>query len=263
VVVPPPRTPNRKARVTILLTVISLILLWGAVFVAGLPVLLAMLATGGCGFMAWKWLRSPAPYIQPVELPEGVTKRPRRLGPHLLAHERVVWEGRQHPVSVMHWWGLIALTQVVSVMAAAYTGNGMVFAVLWLAGTGLGGWQILNWWHDWIAITNWRIIQVRGIFAMQILIMPISQLVNLTIRIPLESRILAFWGATPFGTLDLETAAQIESIPRLSYLPEIGDISKRLQGMFTLGDAYGPYRRTPNDRPYMPPDPEDEMPPLL
>jgi hypothetical protein len=159
------------------------------------------------------------------------TDWPERLGPWLLSQEEAQRENRKHPIAIVWWLVIFYGGPILAFVSVFAWTNGLLFAVLFFGGPLISGWKVLVWCLEWQAITNQRVIEVRGVFNVEA---PAAGLNKITTTKPIKpwfSRIVleGWFGRVPYGHIVIETNAEVEPIPTLWYVRDVEDVARRLQ----------------------------------
>lgn len=143
------------------------------------------------------------------------------IGAHLLREEGedVVDEVRHHWVAFI-FPVLIILAALALLVAVPF----VPLAVGWLPllGSGLVGlygiFKILTVHMDRFVITNMRVYRVNGVFSQQLATMPLTRILDITVKKPLIGRILGY------GHFVFESAAQAQGLRDIRF---VGDPNAR------------------------------------
>jgi hypothetical protein len=102
--------------------------------------------------------------------------------------------------------GLLAVSMVAPV-DLAWAPMLLAFAAL-----GHGGWLALREHRDRFVITNMRVFRVHGVLSQSLATMPLTRILDITVRRPLHGRLLGF------GHFCFESAAQEQGIRDVRYV---------------------------------------------
>lgn len=137
------------------------------------------------------------------------------IGKHLLRDE-----GEVIVDEVRHHW----VAYVRSALEAAVAGSLLVASpfvdvnVAWLflvVAFGLllhAGWGVLREYRDRFVITNMRVFRVHGVLSQHLATMPLSRILDISVKKPLQGRILGF------GHFCFESAAQEQGLRDIRYV---------------------------------------------
>lgn len=137
------------------------------------------------------------------------------IGKHLLRDE-----GEVIVDEVRHHW----VAYVRSALEAAVAGSLLVASpfvdvnVAWLflvVAFGLllhAGWGVLREYRDRFVITNMRVFRVHGVLSQHLATMPLSRILDISVKKPLHGRILGF------GHFCFESAAQEQGLRDIRYV---------------------------------------------
>jgi membrane protein YdbS with pleckstrin-like domain len=144
-----------------------------------------------------------------------------RIGKHLLREEGevIVDEVDHHWVAYVRP-GLEGLAGLVLLMASTVVAVQVAWVLL-LAGFALlavAAWGCLREKRDRFVITNMRVFRVHGVLTSQLATMPLSRILDITVRKPLLGRILGY------GHFVFESAAQEQGLREINM---VGDPDRR------------------------------------
>lgn len=170
--------------------------------------------------------RVRGPY-QEHELSAKPTVPSSRVGRYLVK-ERLLREMRRHPISVLHWWVLLGLAQIGTLIGIVALGHAGVFGLIWLGLSGFTGWKLTDWWCNRMVVTNRRVLAVRGVFATSVPNMPLAKVTDLTHTEPFLSKVLVTLRITrhPYGRIVLESAGQKQGLEILNFVPDVSAVAK-------------------------------------
>jgi len=145
--------------------------------------------------------------------------------------EELLWESREHPISLWLWFAGAGLLQFVALFAA--TRSPLAGLVLWLAGMVTFGCRLLAWHLHRICVTDKRLLVVSGIFNIQYKTMPLSKLTDQTAGFPAISNILAWLRIirTQYATFIVESAGQDQALREVLYVPEGHKVNRLIMSM--------------------------------
>jgi hypothetical protein len=138
-----------------------------------------------------------------------------RIAKHLLRDEGevIVDEVRHHWAAYVR--PLVEAAAAVGLLAlSGITPVGIAWLPILLA-FGVGGhaaWLALSAHRDRFVITNMRVFRVHGVFGQNLATMPLSRILDITVRRPLHGRLLGF------GHFCFESAAQEQGIRDIRYV---------------------------------------------
>ncbi|WP_374455008.1 PH domain-containing protein [Nocardioides sp.] len=108
------------------------------------------------------------------------------------------------------------------------------------------------WWRamrehlDRFVVTNMRVFRVHGVLSQQLATMPLSRILDITVRKPLHGRLLGF------GHFCFESAAQEQGLRDIRYVGHVDQRDLAIQRVVQRSGLRGP--RTPDGRPRVPED---------
>jgi len=153
---------------------------------------------------------------------EGLTKRPKYLGPYLLPDEgKVRWEDTKDPIVVLPWKIVIVVAAVVLLAGIAFsiaTLNAAPFLICFVisvGAAGFAGWKILVWWCEWRAITsgkNGRLIVITGVISKKVAYVKITDIKTASYKQP-AGRAVAGIDAKDFVVDSPAQDDQVKAIP--------------------------------------------------
>jgi len=159
--------------------------------------------------------------------PVGSSVQPtpsRRTAKVITNEETLLWESRQHPISLWRWWLGIMIVPSVLIYVTIVTDivDWKIAIIVTLIGITALGIRIWLWRVDRICLTNKRILTVTGILLRNNKMMPASKLTDLTVVTPRLSTILsgAKFIQAPYTTIIAESAGQDQALNRIWYIPE-------------------------------------------
>lgn len=138
-------------------------------------------------------------------------------------------EGEVIVDEVRHHWVVYVLPVLEAVLATAVLGVTALVPVdlAWVpfvAGVALLGhaaWRALGEHMDRFVITNMRVFRVHGVFSRQLATMPLTRILDITVRRPLQGRLLGY------GHFCFESAAQEQGLRDIRFVgrPDERDLS--------------------------------------
>lgn len=105
-----------------------------------------------------------------------------------------------------------------------------VAAGLWLH----AGWKALGEHMDRFVITNMRVFRVHGVLSQQLATMPLSRILDITVKKPLHGRLLGF------GHFVFESAAQEQGLRDIRYVGRPDDRDLSIQRVVQRSGLRGP-----------------------
>jgi len=159
--------------------------------------------------------------------PIGTSVRPkpsRRTAKVITDEETLLWESRQHPISLWRWWlGLMIVPSVlIHVTIATNIVDWKIAIITILTGATALSIRIWLWRVDRICLTDKRILTVTGILLRNNKMMPAGKLTDLTVVTPRLSTILSGvkFIQAPYTTIIAESAGQDQALNKIWYIPE-------------------------------------------
>jgi hypothetical protein len=158
---------------------------------------------------------------------------------HLLRDEgEVIVDEVKH-----HWVAYVrpALETVLALLLLAATpfiAMGVAWVPLLLAFVVLlhAGWAALREHRDRFVITNMRVFRVHGVLAQHHATMPLSRILDITVRKPLHGRVLGF------GHFVFESAAQEQGLRDIRYVGRPDERDLAIQRVVQRSGLRGPRR---------------------
>jgi uncharacterized membrane protein YdbT with pleckstrin-like domain len=147
------------------------------------------------------------------------------------AGEHKVLEVGKHWVVQIWPAARVVLAVVILTMAVSY-GGGAAY-VLGILGLGVGGqalYRMLQEYRDRFVITNQRVFRVHGIFNTSRASVPLSRILDITVKKPL----IGHWFG--FGHFVFESAAQVQGLNEIRYVGNIDECEDKLR-MTMQGDV--------------------------
>lgn len=145
--------------------------------------------------------------------------------------EVLLWESREHPISLWLWFVGGGALLVVVVFVAAMSLKAAL--VLLLAGMVAFGCRLLAWHLHRICVTDKRLLVVTGILDIRYKTMPLSKLTDQTAGFPPLSNILAWLRIirTQYATFIVESAGQDQALREVLYVPEGHKVNRLIMSM--------------------------------
>lgn len=99
---------------------------------------------------------------------------------------------------------------------------------------GHAGWRALSAHMDRFVVTNMRVFRVNGVLSQQLATMPLSRILDITVRKPLHGRLLGF------GHFCFESAAQEQGLRDIRYVGQVDDRDLAIQRVVQRAGLRGP-----------------------
>ena len=164
-----------------------------------------------------------------------------RIGKHLLREEgEVVVDEVKH-----HWFayvrpGIEASLALVLLVLSPFVYVEVAWLLL-LASLALGlhaGWGAVREHRDRFVITNMRVFRVNGVLSQSLATMPLSRILDISVKKPLHGRLLGF------GHFCFESAAQEQGLRDIRYVGRPDERDLAIQRVVQRSGLRGP--RVPN-----------------
>ncbi len=139
---------------------------------------------------------------------------PRYIAKQMVASEDVLVAEHLHILSVLRWLLLGGVGAIIAILglATAYRFPGG-FLLVGGALMAISGWKYLVYRRIWIIQTTVRIVRFSGVFTRVEGALPVSKIDSIAYREGfLSARILSNIGWHRYGTLTIETAAEVEAL---------------------------------------------------
>lgn len=151
-------------------------------------------------------------------------------------------EGEVIVDEVRHHWivyvvpGLVALVGIVLVGWSAVVRADLAWVPLVLGGVLVvrGAWQALGEHMDRFIVTNMRVFRVHGVLSQQLATMPLSRILDITVRKPFHGRVLGF------GHFCFESAAQEQGLRDIRYVGRPHERDLAIQRVVQRSGLRGP-----------------------
>ena len=140
------------------------------------------------------------------------------------AKERKVVEVRKHWVVLLFPVARLAAALIILTFSIGTSGAGAV--ILLLIGIAIAVqalWRMLEEYRDRFVITNQRVFRVHGTFSTQRASVPLSRILDITVKKPLVGHLLGY------GHFVFESAAQVQGLNEIRYVGDIDTIEDRLR----------------------------------
>jgi hypothetical protein len=149
-----------------------------------------------------------------------------RISRHLLRDE-----GEVIVDEVRHHWIVYVVPMLAATVGLALivwvpflrTDLGWAPFLLGTAFIGYAGLKALGEHMDRFVVTNMRVFRAKGVFAQQLATMPLSRVVDITVRKPLHGRMLGF------GHFVFESAAQEQGLRDIRFVPHPDRVDLEIQ----------------------------------
>jgi hypothetical protein len=164
-----------------------------------------------------------------------------KIGRHLLREEGevVVDEVRHHWFAYVRPIAEAALALLLVVVSPfVHVDIAWLFLVVAFALLGHASWAALREHRDRFVITNMRVFRVHGVLAQHLLTMPLSRILDISVKKPLHGRVLGF------GHFCFESAAQEQGLRDIRYVGRPDDRDLAIQRVVQRAGLRGP--RVPN-----------------
>lgn len=151
-------------------------------------------------------------------------------------------EGEVIVDEVRHHWivyvvpGLLALVGIVLVGWSAVVRADLAGVPLVLGGAlvARGAWQATGEHMDRFIVTNMRVFRVHGVLSQQLATMPLSRILDITVRKPFHGRVLGF------GHFCFESAAQEQGLRDIRYVSRPHERDLAIQRVVQRSGLRGP-----------------------
>lgn len=134
--------------------------------------------------------------------------------------EEVLWETREHPISMLKWMGISLITAVAALWIGISGNMPMLILIVWLVvAIGAAG-RIYMWNYERLAVTDQRLLATQGIFTTSLLTMPYGKLTDESLILPWHSRLLAKLRIVnlEYGVIVVESAGQHQVLSRIWFV---------------------------------------------
>jgi uncharacterized membrane protein YdbT with pleckstrin-like domain len=151
---------------------------------------------------------------------------PREIDEYLLPTERRVIRVRMHWAVMANNLFLTGLFLLLLIVAQHYLPTSALVDnltfYLALAAVIRFTLQTILWWIERIVITDKRVMLAEGVVTLNMGMMPLSKVTDLTFRRTFGGRVLGY------GTLIVESAGQIQALNKIRYIPRPEEIYEAL-----------------------------------
>jgi uncharacterized membrane protein YdbT with pleckstrin-like domain len=139
-------------------------------------------------------------------------------------NEYVVYEVKKAwPASAWPW---VRLFVAVCFLPFAWANEPAAAAVIYLLAGGVAAqalWRILEEFRDRFVVTNMRVFRVHGIFNIRRATVPLSRILDITVKKPWIGRLLNY------GHFVFESAAQVQGLNEIRYVANVDKRDYELQ----------------------------------
>jgi hypothetical protein len=166
----------------------------------------------------------------------GVVPAPQ-IRPHLLRDEGevIVDEVSHHWVCYIKPVLWTCLGVVLGVASAFVNAEfGWVFLLAGVAVLGYAGFRALSVHMDRFVVTNMRVFRVQGVFAQSLATMPLTRILDITVRKPFIGRLL------DYGDFTFESAAQEQGLREIHKVPHVDQRDLTIQRVVQRAGLRGP-----------------------
>lgn len=158
---------------------------------------------------------------------------------HLLRDEGEVIVDEVPHHWVAYWravlWALLGLASVV--LAAVVTMNLAWFFLLVAGGLlAFAAYRALSVHMDRFVVTNMRVFRIKGVFSQQLATMPLSRILDITVRKPFLGRLLGY------GHFVFESAAQAQGLREINTVGRVDERDLTIQRVVQRAGLRGPKR---------------------
>jgi membrane protein YdbS with pleckstrin-like domain len=164
-----------------------------------------------------------------------------QIGRHLLREEGevVVDEVRHHWISYVRpvIEGMLGLALLFA-SPFVHVNLAWVFLLVCFVLLLRGGWGVLREHRDRFVITNMRVFRVHGVLTQHLATMPLSRILDISVKKPLHGRMLGF------GHFVFESAAQEQGLRDIRYVGRPDERDLAIQRVVQRSGLRGP--RVPN-----------------
>ena len=151
---------------------------------------------------------------------------PREVDEYLLPTERRVIRVRKHWAMMAKNIVFTGLFLLLMIIAQTYLPGSLLVDnltfYLALAAVLRFTLQTILWWTERIVITDKRVMLAEGVVTLNVGMMPLSKVTDLTFRRTFGGRLLGY------GTLIVESAGQIQALNKIRYIPRPDEIYEAL-----------------------------------
>lgn len=158
---------------------------------------------------------------------ETFLRRHRRLRKYILGGEEIVFATHRHWVRlwepVLTTLGSFVVLVLVFLAASSEMRDILVWLFWgWALVAGRLGWKYLEWRHDWLLMTNLRLMTVTGLVVQAVATMPRDKVTDLGYKQDFLGQLLGY------GTFHFESAGQEQALGTEEYIPSSGSLYRTL-----------------------------------
>ena len=138
-----------------------------------------------------------------------------RVERYVLPSARILVQERRHWAVMLSKWLKAGGTWLALLAIAVWAKSSFVYSVAMFFLLFAGGWLLwvfFDWWREQFAVTNRRILLLRGIFVNNLGIMPLGKVTDLTYERDPLGQLLGY------GTFIIESAGQDQALSRIDYV---------------------------------------------
>ncbi|MBO0607540.1 PH domain-containing protein [Myceligenerans salitolerans] len=188
-------------------------------------------------------------------------RRHRRLRKYILGGEEIVFATHRHWVRL--WEPVLTSVGsfVVLVLVFLAASNEMREILVWLFWAwalvvARLGWRYLEWRHEWLLMTNLRLMTVQGLVVQSVATMPRDKVTDLGYKQDFMGQLLGY------GTFHFESAGQDQALSTEDYIPSSDALYRTLMtSLFHPDAAPEPAKLPPSIPPRQREEPEDTATP--
>jgi hypothetical protein len=198
---------------------------WGEFFVA-----LFLTAITLPRFIRGPWEKANTRVTAELQEPTAPSRRVAMILPQ---DEQLLWEAREHPISMVPWIAGAVLWTCASIVLGILTEHWFSAFIVWVVGMFIVAGKTFLWQRDRICLTNRRLLAVRGIFTIKHESMPLSKLTDEKLSVPWHSNILSWlrFIEVPYGTLIVESAGQDQALSHIPNVPQAVQVNRMIMDM--------------------------------
>lgn len=143
----------------------------------------------------------------------------------MFSGEELLWEGADHPVSMVGWYALGLVTTVGGWWLLVNFTLGQWFfwtiLIIWAFTTLWVLAKSLLWRRNRLCITNKRVFVVYGLFTTDHEMMPLAKMTNEQLQIPWHSNLLSWLRliSTQYGTISPDAAGKEGKLGKVKFIP--------------------------------------------
>ncbi len=168
------------------------------------------------------WEKADARITRKLHTPQAPSKR---VGHVMLSSEELLWEGADHPISMIKWYAFGTLATGSAWALLTYVPFPQWFlwtvVVLWI---GCMLWVLAKavlWRRNRLCITTKRVLVVHGLFTTNHEMMPLGKMTNEQLEIPWHSNLLNWLRliSTQYGTIRPDSAGEEGKLGEVKFIP--------------------------------------------